>query len=124
MPDAEPVIIDDGGSTRIKQLKPLGNMDGLLGNSAGDFEAMATDQFATTGGTFRCFLRVRTHKNEDGAAHVETRILAQTDTVVIVSENQQKVELTFTSSKLLNIKLTSLVTAVNPIVEARQGNNN
>src|SRR4051812_31238184 len=126
-----PVIFDDGGSTRIKQLKDYYYMDGLLGTTGQDgtiFQAKAYGQFLTDG-EFTCHLKVRYHElngdeqilpfdfAKDGTSGVD---LQQADTVVIASQNGQIATLTFNGDAKLNIVLTSAVAQVNPIVEAKQ----
>src|ERR1041385_1443487 len=117
MAAASPVIFDDGGSTRIKQIQPAaGNMDSLLDALA----AQADGRFVDGGGAFRCTMKVRYHEL-DGDQHIPvvTVPLAQADVGTIVSQNQQIVTLTFDAAFRMTIQLASAVAGVVPLVEAK-----
>src|SRR3954453_2102789 len=118
MAGASPVIFDDGGSTRIKQIKDNETMDHLLD----DLKAQADGSFKDGAGNFKCTMKVRYHEN-DGDQHtpVGMTALARADEVKIVSENQQVVKVTFEDVTFkMNIELSSAVAGVAPIVEAKQ----
>jgi hypothetical protein len=113
---AEPIIIDDGGSTRIKQLTTTANMDRLLkdkGDQAdGNFES---------GGVAACALTIIEIKRDGTTSKVGPLALAKEDMVEIFSENDQKVTVTLGKNKKVSIDLaTSKVGGPDPIVEARQ----
>ena len=59
-----PVIFDDGGSTRIKQIKDGVRMDGLLDV----FKDQADGRFIDGAGNFQCTMNVRFHEI-DGDQH-------------------------------------------------------
>jgi hypothetical protein len=119
---AEPVIIDDGGSTRIRQVKNDVTMDGLLGTTAGGattYADKANDVFVA-GGLFRCTLTVRCHE-KNGSHHVSVnQPLAAGDNVVVLSENGQKLTMNFDATSRLAITLTTTAAGVDPLVEAKQ----
>ena len=117
MAAASPVIFDDGGSTRIKQVKDDVNMDRLL-DALTD---QADGSFKDGAGNFRCTMKVRFH-DHDGEQHVPlvTVPLAQGDVVTIVSQNQQVARVTFAPvTFVMTIALSSAVGGVVPIVEAK-----
>jgi hypothetical protein len=120
---AEPLIIDDGGSTRIKQLKDDVNMDKLLG-LAGVFADKAAGEFEEPVGTFKCSVKVRYHET-DGSHHIlppadADRVLQHDDKIEIVSQNGQVVTLSFDAGNKMVVKLTSSAAGIDPIVEAKQ----
>jgi hypothetical protein len=125
---ADPVIFDDGGCTRIRQLNNY-TMDGLLGivNGGGVtvFQDAVTKPFANGTG-FSCTLVVR-HHDKDGTQTVHPNAeglqLHHDDIVSIKSQNGQVVKLTFDNNFRMVITLTASASGVDPIVEARQNNN-
>ena len=120
MAAASPVIIDDGGSTRIKQIRDSVSMDHLLDLLTDE----ADGAFVNGAGVFQCKMKVRFHEH-DGDQHIPVgnHSLNIGDVVEIVSENQQVVRLSFDSdTKKLRITLASNVTGVRPVVEAKQQN--
>jgi hypothetical protein len=130
MPNS-PVIIDDGGSTRIKQLKDNVNMDGLLGTPSGGvfvFQAPADGPFVDGGGNFKCHMKVRFHQNDGnqtvlppGGAGVPAGVdLQANDQVTITSQNGQVATITFDAGNLMQIALTAGAPGITPLVEAKQ----
>ncbi|HKA02315.1 MAG TPA: hypothetical protein VKE70_37645 [Candidatus Solibacter sp.] len=126
---ADPVVFDDGGSTRIRQLNSF-TMDGLLGIVGGGggvtFQDAAAASFVNGGGVFSCTLRVR-HHDPDGFHHIQPGgpglPLQRTDTVTITSQNGQVATLTFDAATFRMVITLSAGGGVTPIVEARQNNN-
>jgi hypothetical protein len=127
----EPVIIDDGGSTRIKQLVDNQDMDGLLGkvvNGQTTFTDNADGTFDDGGGNFRCSLKIRFHNREGeqdirppaGQGQAAGLNLQANDSVKITSENGQIVTINFDGTNRLVITLSASVLGINPIVEAKQ----
>jgi hypothetical protein len=128
---SNPVVIDDGGSTRIKHLKQNTNMDGLMGVLAGGatvYRDVAAEPFQTNGGNFKCHLRVRYHQ-EDGDQQIKPqpvgggnagKDLDPTDTVFIRSRNGQLATITFNAANQLVVTLSASAAGIDPIVEARQ----
>ena len=119
---AEPVIIDDCGSTRIRQIKNDVNMDGLLGTFAGGVTTYAdkANDFFTAGGVFKCTLTVRCHE-KTGSHHVSVnQALAAGDNVVVLSDYAQQLTLNFDASFRLVITLAGTAPGVDPMVEAKQ----
>ena len=134
---ASPVIFDDGGSTRIKQLQDDANMDGLLGipgpaPGTTVFQALADGRFVDGAGNFKCLMKVRIHQLDGdqqifpppvggGGSGVD---LQQPDTIIIVSQNGQIATLTFDAVTFrMLIQLTSppaVAGILSPIVEAKQ----
>ena len=121
---ASPVVIDDGGSTRIKQLKNNATMDGLMGQDVGGvdvFKDSASDPFVS-GGAFKCHVEVRYHDDNDAEHHLEPPgglDLLQADTVIIRSKKGQTATITFDAAKKLVITLTA-GGGVDPIVDAKR----
>ena len=116
---AEPIIIDDGGSTRIKQLTTIANMDRLL-KDKGD---QADGNFESAGAA-ACVMTIIEIRRDGTASTVATVNLAKEDQVDIFSENDQKVTVTLGKNKKISIDLaTSKVGGPDPIVEARQHHN-
>src|SRR5689334_20897304 len=111
MAAASPVILDDGGSTRIKQVKDNVFMDRLLDL----LKDQADGRFVNDAGNFSCTMKVRFHEN-DGDQHtpVVNVQLTPSDTVIIVSQNQQMVKLTFDPNYRLTVELSSAVSGVLP----------
>ena len=130
MAEAEPVIIDDGGSTRIKQLVDNEDMDNLLGKIVGGqtvYTDLADGTFTDNGGGFKCSLKVRFH-DKQGVHNIRPNPPAQpaglnllpNDSVQITSQNGQIVTLAFDPTFRLVITLTASVAGIAPIVEAKQ----
>ena len=87
---SRPVIFDDGGSLRIREMQDLVFMDDLMRLSAAP---VASNQTFVTGGVFQCTLTVR-YLDEDGVLTVVPSVgtppiyglaLASGDTVTIKS---------------------------------------
>jgi len=122
---ASPVVIDDGGSTRIKQLKNNATMDGLMGQDvlgADVFKDNAADPFVDNTGAFRCHMEVRYHDDNDAQHHlvpVGGLDLLISDVVTISSKNGQVAEITFTAAGLLTIELKNAGGAI-PIVDSKR----
>ena len=118
---AEPVIVDDGGSTRIKQIKNT-NMDDLLSNRG----ALADGRFERpqNPGVAACTLTV-VHIEQDGTTNTVGPVNLAADSVVeIISANDQKLSVTLTRARRLNLDLTSSRDGgSDPIVEARHHGN-
>src|SRR4051794_40288036 len=98
-----PVIFDDGGSTRIKQLRNDVNMDGLLGSPSG-CKAKADGAFVNGAGNFKCHLKVRIHQDPDGDQDIfppgangnpAGLDLQADDQVIITSQNGQVATVSF-----------------------------
>jgi len=108
---ADAVIIDDGGSTRIKQLKGNvgdGKMDDLISEK--------TDQAK---GKFKS-LRI-VFFDSDGVAHGPIdRNLNANDRFEIQSGNQQKIVGLMNGAKKLSLSLESGCTDLDPLVDAKQ----
>src|ERR1051325_2391960 len=113
-----PVIFDDGGSTRIKQLKDNVKMDGLLGPGA--FTATADGDFKN-GAVFKCHMKIRMHQDDGdqtvlpaappgGNAGIDPQA---GDTVVITSQNGQVANITFAGFQM-TIDLRANVAGVDP----------
>jgi hypothetical protein len=107
-----PVIFDDGGSTRIKQLKrgtATGVMDALLSPGHSD----------NADGSFTK-LKIR-YLNEDGdPSQPISQNLNPNDQVVIHSDNLQKVTGDITAGGNLLITLSSSTAGLDPLVHAKQ----
>jgi hypothetical protein len=115
-----PVIVDDGGSTRIKQIIAGTNMDGLLDLPS---TAAALGPFGAAGAA-TCNLKVM-HYKKDGSNHGATVVfpLVGGDLVEVVSENQQRLRITLdNASANLLLQLDSLAPGVTPIAEALSSN--
>ena len=108
---ADAVIIDDGGSTRIKQLKGAqadGNMDDLI--------AEKTDQAKGTFDSLRIVFF-----DADGEKHGPIdRALAPNDSFVGNSGNSQKITGQLNGAKKLSLSLESSAADVEPLVDAKQ----
>lgn len=126
-----PVIFDDGGSTRIKQLKDSVNMDGLLGTPVGQnivCQDKADGPFVDVHGNFKCHMTIRFHQGDGnqnvlppgGGGVAAGMDLLQNDSVVITSQNGQIATVTFDATNLLTIQLTTPDPDVVPLVEAKQ----
>src|SRR5262245_62102378 len=87
---AEPIIIDDGGSTRIKQLTSTATMDRLLKDGKDD----ADGKFETAGHVASGTLTVIEVRKDGTTTSVGPVNVASEGTVEIFSENDQKVTLT------------------------------
>ena len=124
---ASPVVIDDGGSTRIRQLKDNVTMDGLMGKDvAGSdvFQDHADEAFVKLG-VFQCHMEVRYHDADDAQHHilpVGGKDLLANDTIVLKSRNGQIATITFDGTFLLVITLTTTGSAAPPIVESKRDN--
>ena len=129
---SNPVVIDDGGSTRIKHLKENTTMDGLMGQLVGGatvYEDVAAEPFQNPAGVFKCHLKVRYHQ-DDGDQQIRPpapaggatgRDLDLGDTVIIRSRNGQKATIKFdAATNRMRITLSANDALVDPIVEARQ----
>jgi len=115
---SSPVIIDDGGSTRIKQLKDNANMDSLLDQLQGT----ASDPFENAAHAFACVMKVRIHDDQTANQQILPpggANLNAGDTVAIVSANGQVATLTFNGAHRMVITLSGAA-GVPPAVEARQ----
>jgi len=121
---ASPVLIDDGGSTRIKQLKDNTTMDGLLGeyvNGILKFKDRAADKFEHQN-NFQCHLEIQYHNTVDVRAALAPSgglDLLETDVVTICSENGQVAEIRFIE-RYLNLELKNADGGISPIVYAQQ----
>ena len=122
---ASPIIIDDGGSTRIRQLKDDSTMDGLIGTwSAGAplFQDQSADAFPT------CTVRVHFHDDPSGAQHAVVPVpLNPGDIVAIQSSNGQVANVLYNPAASpmplhLTITLSNNAGGPNPMVEARHSN--
>ena len=124
---ANPVLIDDGGSTRIKQLTPNANMDTLLDPG---HAAFANGQFVFPGPppVARCILTLVHIEHVDPpvpggplATQPPDETLNANDIVQIDSENDQSITIKLNTSKRLEIELLPTAAgAAEPIVEAKQ----
>lgn len=108
---ADAVIIDDGGSTRIKQLKGTasGHMDDFLdkkkGHPDGDFSN----------------IRVVALKADGSTLLTRNQPLLKSDSFKIVSMNKQNVEGEMENNgKTIHLSLTSDVPGVDPLVDSKQ----
>jgi hypothetical protein len=109
---ADAVIVDDGGSTRIKQLRSntaSGHMDDFLdkkkGHPDGDFSN----------------IRVVALKADGTTALIKDQPLKKDDTFKIVSVNKQNVEGEMENNgKTIHLSLTSDAAGVEPLVESKQ----
>jgi hypothetical protein len=107
---ADAVIFDDGGSTRIKQLKGAvadGNMDDLISEK--------TDQAK---GTFSA-LRIVFFDAQGNSHGPIDKVLNGNDSFVIDSGNSQRITGQLNGSKKLSIALESTVASVEPFVDAK-----
>jgi hypothetical protein len=108
---ADAVIIDDGGSTRIKQLKG-GEADGILD----DLISEKTDQAKGTFGSLRIVFF-----DADGEKHGPIdRVLDKNDSFVIQSGNSQKISGQLNGAKKLSLQLEATVADLDPLVDAKQ----
>jgi hypothetical protein len=108
---ADAVIIDDGGSTRIKQLKGTasGKMDDFLdkkkGHPDGDFSN----------------IRVVALKADGTPLLTRDQPLKKSDSFKIISANKQNVECEMENNgKTIHLSLTSDSAGVEPLVEGKQ----
>jgi len=131
------MMIDDGGSTRIKQLKNDVKMDDLLGKVVAGvsvYQDTGSDPFVVNPQAvplvFKCNMKVRMHQ-EDGDQTIlppaspggsSGKDLAPDDRIIIESENGQFVKLSFNAAFRVVIKLEASSSPANiePIVEAKQ----
>jgi hypothetical protein len=108
---ADAVIIDDGGSTRIKQLKGAeadGNMDDLI--------AEKTDQAKGTFDSLRIVFF-----DFDGEKHGPIdNLLAANDSFLIESGNSQRITGQLNGAKKLSLSLESSAADVEALVDAKQ----
>lgn len=110
---ADTVIIDDGGSTRIKQLK-RGTTTGLMDNLL-----QSPNHNDNADGTFTK-IKIR-YLDEDGETDPPiTKTLNPNDVIVITSGNLQEAKLDLTGSSNLFITLSSPVAGLEPLVHAKQ----
>jgi hypothetical protein len=112
---AEPIIVDDGGSTRIKQLTNH-TMDSLLDDhsdqAGGDFK---------NAGTAACTVTVVHIEGDDPTnPQTVTTNMVGLDSVQILSENDQQVVLTLNNAGKMDVQLSSSNGGADPMVEARQ----
>jgi hypothetical protein len=119
MAAADPVIIDDGGSTRLKRVvsRGAGEMNGLL-----DVDPSATppQSSETLPGPYSHIRVVTLDKDGAGGANpVLDSALTANDTFTITSANGQITVGTFDNALNLTISLQGTATNV-PLVEARQ----
>jgi hypothetical protein len=120
-----PVVIDDGGSTRIKQLKDHARMDDLMGTQVGGedvFQGIAADPFADAAG-FKCLMKVRYHDYDDAEHHIVPTgglDLLRTDVITITSKNGQIATITFDATNRLIITLTSTPGKADPMVDTKK----
>jgi hypothetical protein len=125
---AKPVIFDDGGSIRIRELQNNTSMDGLIGvsDAAGNitFTGISSQQFFGGKSSNQCLLLVRSvaengaftqvPKN-DGPSVTYGYPLHSTDTVVITTTDAQTVSISFANPAapgFLAITLTTGASAV------------
>jgi predicted Fe-Mo cluster-binding NifX family protein len=121
---AAPVVIDCGGSTRVKQLGNVhNNMDGLIGtphqdNADGTFPANVG-----AGVPANAVIKLAhvTPTGGHGSAHAQVNMGAG-DTLVITSEFGQQATLTLSALGILALALTGPA-GVPPLVDARQVGN-
>ena len=107
---ADAVIFDDGGSTRIKQLRGAeadGNMDDLISEK--------TDQAK---GTFGALRIVFFDAQGDSHGPID-KVLNGNDSFVIDSGNSQRISGQLNGAKKLSLSLESTVADVEPIVDAK-----
>src|SRR5882672_9760561 len=116
---AEPLIIDDGGSTRIKQAKDDVNMDKLLKTPHTDG---ADGTFINTvTGNARCRVKILTIGANGASTPSGPYDFGGGETAVIVSQLGQKVTLRLDAAGSLQVTLTSSAGGgPQPIVEAKQ----
>jgi hypothetical protein len=109
---AQPVIVDDGGSTRIKQIKgddADGKLDDLLSPAHGDD---AKGSFSKM--TIRFF-----SKNGAPGGPIDAD-LDSGDAISIVSANKQQVSLDVGNNGRVFISLKATVDGVEPLVHGKQ----
>jgi hypothetical protein len=118
----EAVIVDDGGSTRIKQLKDNVDMDDLM---VAPNTAQADGKFGNPG-TPSCNLIIshiesgpNTGANSPAVTKDPPIPMAAGDVVTITSGNGQTLTITLHNSRALTLQLSAAGGAT-PIVEARQ----
>jgi hypothetical protein len=110
---AEAVIFDDGGSTRIKQLK-RGTTTGLMDNLL-----QSPNHNDNADGTFSK-IKIR-YLDDDGEPDPPiSKNLNPNDVIVIHSGNLQQAKLDLTGSSNLFITLSSPVAGLEPLVHAKQ----
>jgi hypothetical protein len=110
---ADPVLVDGGGSMRIREMSATNKMDGLLDGKANANNA-ANKKYDT--------LRVE-HHFKDGTNHLHpsglgTTPLASGDVIVITSASGHKVQMTVKGAGALVLEI-DLTTGNPPIVEAK-----
>jgi hypothetical protein len=114
---ADPVVIDDGGSTRIKQLTDNSDMDGLIGAHSD----LANGRYESPPPVLpRCTLTV-VHINSNAAAATVPAVPLNTgDIVEIVSQNGQMTTVVYRVTRQLDITVSPAAGGAEPMVEARQ----
>jgi hypothetical protein len=109
---ADAVIIDDGGSTRIKQLQSAtssGKMDDLLDKKKGHPDGDFTN------------IRVVALKADGTQLIKKDQPVLKDDTFKIISVNKQNVEGEMENNgKTIHLSLTSGAAGVEPLVESKQ----
>jgi hypothetical protein len=106
-----PILIDDGGSIRIRQLGSNPNSGAAIDGLIDKFKGNSAENFAT------CTMTIHFHDDPGGDEHPSKVGLNPGDVVTIKSNNGQVVTVTFTLNQPLAIALTGP-----PIVEAKQEN--
>jgi hypothetical protein len=107
-----PILIDDGGSIRIRQLKDAVTMDGLIGA----FTDKSDEKFAT------CIVAVHYHAQDGTETAINPVNLNSGDTVTITSSSLQAITVAFTANNPLTITILPPAPGMNPVVEAKQEN--
>jgi hypothetical protein len=119
---ARPVIIDDGGSIRIRELQDDKKMDGLIGsfNAAANalvFASASSQQFFGAGSADNQCLLLVTSVDDSGTltllplnAGLYGQKLAAGDTVIVTSADGQTITITFPGG-VLNVALSASASA-------------
>jgi hypothetical protein len=115
----EPVIIDDGGSTRIKQVKQnaMGVMDSLLDVNSMPGTNRMKSEHTLTGEVFSRILIVY----QDGEGNPKSFLINAFDTILISSQFGQNVQVTKNNNGEITVTVFSDV--IEPMMEARQHKN-
>jgi hypothetical protein len=108
---SKPVVVDDGGSVRIREMEDGVRMDGLLDPPGAP--VVSNQNFTDLTGAFQCTLTVR-YFDEEGVLTVlplaGTKyglVLAQNDIITITSsKGKQTVQITFDGNGFLNLLLS------------------
>jgi hypothetical protein len=120
---AKPVVIDDGGSTRIRQIKSNVRMDGLL---AAPFMDSPDEIFVANANGVLCYLTVR-YFAVLGPAHNfpadPGQPLMLGDTVTIDGGNGQSITVTFPIAPNPGQMDIALTPGAGPVVTRKQDNN-